>query len=177
MDAPVLLCKACGQTRSRDAFYANYRVCKECIKAKRRADQGQHRGIRSEESLKCAHCGQTQPGSCFRKRDRTCKTCRSEQKKRWHTAHRKHRLLQMRSRLYGMTTDELSELLSSGSCSICGAKEQLHIDHCHQTGAVRGLLCESCNWMLGNARDNPETLARGAEYLKVGAAVPSPPKL
>lgn len=39
------------------------------------------------------------------------------------------------------------------------------IDHDHQTGKIRGLLCRQCNAMLGNARDNSLTLANGILYL------------
>ena len=55
-----------------------------------------------------------------------------------------------------------------GTCAICGAapdKRRLAIDHNHQTGATRGLLCYSCNIMLGYATDDPERLRRAADYL------------
>lgn len=67
---------------------------------------------------------------------------------------------------YNLTETELDVLLSSGTCQICGERvNQLYIDHDHQTGAVRGALCRTCNWMLGMAHDNIEVLARGIEYL------------
>lgn len=40
-----------------------------------------------------------------------------------------------------------------------------HIDHCHETKKVRGLLCGRCNYLLGVAQDNPLVLARAALYL------------
>jgi hypothetical protein len=59
-----------------------------------------------------------------------------------------------------------------GVCAICRVVKDdnysLHVDHCHSSGRVRGLLCAACNTMLGFARDNQETLRRAAEY--VGAA-------
>lgn len=61
-------------------------------------------------------------------------------------------------------------------CKICGKEETtvtkqgevrpLCVDHCHSTGLVRGLLCNHCNSMLGHARDNIETLAKGIAYLE-----------
>jgi hypothetical protein len=42
----------------------------------------------------------------------------------------------------------------------------LEIDHDHQTGRVRGLLCHKCNTMLGMAADNPRWLQKAIEYLK-----------
>jgi hypothetical protein len=43
----------------------------------------------------------------------------------------------------------------------------MHLDHCHQSGQVRGVLCRNCNVALGLMADNPERLRRAAEYLEV----------
>lgn len=59
-------------------------------------------------------------------------------------------------------------------CAICTAAlsepgnggRHTHVDHCHLTGRVRGVLCNHCNLMLGHAKDNPDTLARAAVYLQ-----------
>lgn len=57
-------------------------------------------------------------------------------------------------------------------CAICqtddldGNRSKLCIDHDHETGKVRGLLCFNCNTMLGNAKDKIETLQRAIEYLQ-----------
>jgi hypothetical protein len=72
---------------------------------------------------------------------------------------------------FGITPEEQDALLvSQGSvCAICATdtptKVGWHTDHCHETKAVRGILCHHCNVMLGMARDNPETLLKAAEYL------------
>jgi len=56
-------------------------------------------------------------------------------------------------------------------CAICGTDRPggrgvyWHIDHCHETGRVRGLLCYGCNTLLGAAKDNPETLRSALEYI------------
>ncbi len=56
----------------------------------------------------------------------------------------------------------------NGCCAVCGEAVpygEVHTDHDHKTGEVRGLLCMGCNHMLGRAKDNPDILIRGAEYL------------
>jgi hypothetical protein len=42
----------------------------------------------------------------------------------------------------------------------------LHVDHCHQTGHVRALLCTGCNSGLGAFRDSPERLREAAAYIE-----------
>lgn len=56
-------------------------------------------------------------------------------------------------------------------CAICGTriapdKRGFVIDHDHETRAIRGILCNPCNCMLGMARDRPEVLKSGAAYLE-----------
>lgn len=57
------------------------------------------------------------------------------------------------------------------TCAICGAgldepaTKNTHLDHDHETGAVRGFLCLLCNHGLGHFRDDPALLARAVEYL------------
>ena len=79
---------------------------------------------------------------------------------------------------FGITLDEYNGMLENqgGVCAICGNPERtrhnnsdrirnLAVDHCHETGKVRGLLCTSCNQGLGNFRDNPDYLAKAISYL------------
>lgn len=62
-----------------------------------------------------------------------------------------------------------------GVCVICGKPEsvvrngtvqRLAVDHDHESGKVRGLLCYGCNIMLGGAKDNAGVLISGAAYLR-----------
>ena len=55
-----------------------------------------------------------------------------------------------------------------GCCLICEMEFEKtpHVDHDHETGVVRGLLCGPCNRMLGQARDSSFILKKGAEYLE-----------
>lgn len=73
---------------------------------------------------------------------------------------------------YGITLVEYNEMLFSqgGRCKICGipagaCTSRLHVDHCHRTLKIRGLLCAKCNHMLGASGDRLEVLLAGARYL------------
>ena len=75
------------------------------------------------------------------------------------------------ARRHGMTENDYKEMLAAqdGVCAICGLlpnNKRLFIDHSHETGEVRGMLCNHCNFMLGFALDNAKTLRRGADYLE-----------
>jgi hypothetical protein len=79
-------------------------------------------------------------------------------------------------RRYGLTEADWDTLLiaQAGRCGICrgetpGGKGRWHIDHCHATGKVRGLLCHHCNVGLGNFKDDPDLLRTAIAYL-AGAA-------
>jgi hypothetical protein len=77
---------------------------------------------------------------------------------------------QLKSR-YGITLAERSKMLEDqgGCCAICKSEtpgsKNWHVDHCHVTGRVRGILCQRCNLLLSNATDNPDTLLAAVAYL------------
>ena len=75
--------------------------------------------------------------------------------------------------MYGITVEEYDRMYKScgGRCEICGRAEEdavkgrLHVDHCHDTGVVRGLLCSHCNTALGKFQDSPELLTAAIRYI------------
>lgn len=74
---------------------------------------------------------------------------------------------------YGLTNDEISRILEvqNYKCKICRISEselkrKLAVDHCHETGKVRGMLCGRCNTGLGMFRDNEKYLETSIKYLK-----------
>ena len=89
------------------------------------------------------------------------------------------------SRNYNISLTDYARMFSEqgGVCAICKQPEtaklpgrktgstdlrvrDLSVDHCHETGKIRELLCNSCNHMLGEAKDNIEVLLAGANYLR-----------
>jgi hypothetical protein len=109
-----------------------------------------------------------QPGKCSR-----CRTCESEVKKlRYNPSKQRNKMLVSK---FGITSEQYEELFveQTGACAICGTTEfkysrgrKPHIDHCHETGKVRGLLCGHCNIGIGQFFDNVSLLEKAIIYLK-----------
>lgn len=79
---------------------------------------------------------------------------------------------------FGITLDEYDAMLKKQNfvCAICGEKEtainsktkktvDLSVDHCHETGKIRGLLCSKCNTGLGLFKDSKDLLQKAIDYL------------
>lgn len=75
-------------------------------------------------------------------------------------------------RNYGISLEEFDSILEAqgNACAICHCTESggknWHVDHDHNTGAIRGLLCNSCNTALGHMRDSPAILRAAADYVE-----------
>jgi hypothetical protein len=75
---------------------------------------------------------------------------------------------------YGLSAAGYDDLLAQqgGVCAICQQLDpkgrRLAVDHCHETGRVRGLLCVPCNVGIGNLNDDPERLLAAVAYLQEG---------
>jgi hypothetical protein len=69
---------------------------------------------------------------------------------------------------YGITLVDYNEMLveQDSRCKICNIETTgLVVDHCHNSGEVRGLLCSNCNKGLGLFKDSPERMERAAQYI------------
>jgi hypothetical protein len=79
---------------------------------------------------------------------------------------------------YGTTPEQMDALLAAqgGVCAVCGGLSRsqngssgkvidFHVDHCHETGTIRGMLCSHCNRGIGLFQDDPAILRRAADYL------------
>jgi hypothetical protein len=124
---------------------------------------------------RCPDCGEQKPLEAF-PRNRNCKDGRHPYCKPCHNARTKEskqrlyggsRHYHLRQR-YGIGADEFDELvrLQGGVCAICGRADPEHVDHSHETGEVRGVLCFNCNGGLGQFRDSIDALVAAAAYLE-----------
>lgn len=104
-----------------------------------------------------------------------CKICQHEINSQWRKQNKekvrdqnkKDQLKFKLRHVYKITDYELEKLIqkANGRCMICEKQSALHIDHCHISGQVRGLLCRSCNLAIGLLGDNTNTLKKCIDYL------------
>lgn len=100
------------------------------------------------------------------RRAKKAREARAKSKEPNRKAHRKYIL---RTK-FGLTVSQYQAMLQTqdGKCAICGSpspEKELSVDHCHQTGKVRGLLCNPCNIGIGYMYDDPIRLLSAVKYL------------
>lgn len=103
----------------------------------------------------CNKCKVPRPITEYYKRHSTCKICLRE--RRYESQ-------------YGLSVHHYALMFNEqdGKCAVCRGPLALspHVDHCHTTLRVRGLLCHGCNIGLAGFKDNPENLQAAIHYLK-----------
>lgn len=96
-------------------------------------------------------------------------------KKRWKDKNPEADSIRLREREYGITDSQYQQMFEKqgGKCAICGLvffkgsrKTVAKVDHCHETGIVRGLLCHGCNVGIGFLKDDFFTVIKAASYLR-----------
>lgn len=104
-----------------------------------------------------------------------CKACCSEFSETYHNelycaSCKKVRRHNGNIKKYGIDSEQYEALLlkQGGVCGICkrASNRRLAVDHCHESGEVRGLLCYNCNVGLGLFKDDTVLLSAAIEYLK-----------
>ncbi len=134
----------------------------------------------------CRVCGKEQPLTEYyktgRKNDKNpderhyeCKTCTKARLKDSPSQSPERKRELHLQRAYGITVEEYSARLKQqdNKCACCGTTEAggrhdtsfFVVDHCHDSGKVRGLLCHNCNTALGLLRDDVSTIANLISYL------------
>ena len=120
-------------------------------------------------SKTCPRCGEEKELSAFGKNaakkdglQNYCKQCNSDYQRNWQYIKR-----------YGVTLEDYNEMFNEqdGCCAICGTHQLefeslLNLDHDHDTGKVRELLCSDCNWAIGHAKEDVERLKLMIKYLE-----------
>ena len=109
----------------------------------------------------------------YNRRHSECKICTGERVKARHKENPERTKNNDLKRLYGITLDEHTQMYENqnGVCAICknegdGKWKKLCVDHDHETGRVRQLLCRNCNMVLGQVGDNINLLEEMIKYLQ-----------
>lgn len=129
------------------------------------------------ETKTCSKCGEEKPIDHFYPYRPACKVCLREAQRRLRASRPNyHRASNLKQR-YGMSLDEYHTIIASqnSTCPICEVEisdtlaykgqRPVVVDHNHETGEVRGILCSMCNMMLGHARENTTILYKAIVYL------------
>jgi len=101
----------------------------------------------------------------YRKRN---KERHKENLRKWRKSNKESvRGYQLKS-LYNLSLEDYENLLlkQDNKCQICEKEKKLVVDHCHNSGKVRGLLCYGCNTSLGQFKDDTSLLRRAITYLE-----------
>lgn len=185
MDRVEKRCTLCGEWKPATDFYRASAAtdglqarCKGCHAARVRAYRHRLKRLNSGRQLpsdykkRCPRCELIKSAAEFHRnassRDGLHWVCRECNKKKG--GYGKQLEQRRRFRVYDITGDEVEALLrhQEHSCAICRVAfvgTEFHIDHCHRSGDVRGLLCSRCNTALGLLKDDPVRMASAVRYL------------
>lgn len=172
--------------------YASSGNCVECIAEARGKAKINKRGkssIRSDENqklaLKAVENGFTEyestkpcPSGHYTRYVTTnnCVTCAKERQKNRNDYCRWLRI----KKEYGITKDQVFLMLENqkNECEICKTSllNGYHIDHCHKTNKVRGLLCQKCNQAIGLLKEDESLFFRAAQYIRDNNGIKTVPK-
>jgi hypothetical protein len=127
----------------------------------------------------CKVCGVEKNISDFYAGRKDCKDCKNAAARQWRKDNPENverHLVRMRERTkerrYGITQEQFDQMLvdQNNKCKICDNvfknSKETHIDHCHSTNKVRGLLCNGCNMALGQFMDNTDIMDNAIKYLQ-----------
>lgn len=177
-------CQCCKQIQHINAFNKHKQgrfgietTCKNC-----KAHKKEENVISSSELRRCRECGVVATslndlhifakGSAYKfGRQNWCISCRNNNEK----SISNNNSLEKRVKKFGITVTQYEDMITSqnNSCAICkkhkddftGRGKNFHIDHCHTSGKVRGLLCSNCNTGLGQFKDNVQYLENAIQYV------------
>ena len=184
------VCSKCLEPKQETEFYGAHQWCKVCIRGgkkkayeERRQATGRKRRNAPKDGWKC--CGKCGVWKALPEFKRTptgwahCLKCTTEYSRELHAgkssdpvwaAYRADRARNNHlKRSYNMTVDDFEVMRKEqeGCCAVCGTVcENLVVDHNHETGAVRGLLCQLCNVAVGAVRESAKIAGAVGRYIE-----------
>jgi Recombination endonuclease VII len=126
--------------------------------------KGRPKAIDIGEQRECLKCKELKPRTTEFFEVRTdsragisgvCKLCDKIRRRNWNLKDQ-----------FGGSLEEYQTIMKDAHCAICHTTKKLVLDHCHNKGHVRGVLCTQCNSVLGFAKDDTNVLQSAIEYLE-----------
>ena len=121
----------------------------------------------------CSKCAVELTPEIKKKGRRMCKACYCAYHREWRKKNPDYDRRLSYAKTYGITLEQYDEMFAAqeGRCAICNRpefeqKRRLAVDHDHETGEVRELLCDACNVSLGGFQDDPAVLMAAQAYLR-----------
>ena len=128
---------------------------------------------------RCQRCRRHLKASAYHGQAKSCRECNTAKREKYHASDRGKRAVYASNlKRYGLTMELYELMLAAQSyrCAICGGdngSRRLHVDHNHETGQVRALLCSRCNSVVGHVeqgvdverlRQYVETFRKGEDW-------------
>jgi hypothetical protein len=154
-------CRACSLAQRREHYAANRERIKTIMREKYATDPERFRRVKRESTARTREAVNARQRAWWAARGAQLA---AEQ----HQADPRKRKNFHLKRRYGITIEQYDQMCErqGGACAICHESPKiLYVDHCHVTGQVRGLLCNTCNTAMGSLRDEPLLAYRAALYL------------
>ena len=164
LDGKQSQCKTCFAERARLS-----RVGKPCVTCGGAKESGVPRGARLcfGCAATCSECG-LRPRAKQHRRCKQCIAAADKARKYGEKARLKERVTRIASK-YKVPRDEAARLACATHCAACeklfSRLGEAHVDHCHVTGVVRGVLCFNCNAALGHVNDSVSRLLDLVKYI------------
>ena len=171
-------CRQCQVTDSKSRYSSHPRwrapegkkYCPGCQTIKDLEAFGSNRASHDGKQQYCKPCAVARV-TASRKKD---PTSHRRSSKNWREANLEQHKDAHARRTYGLASGTYARMFEAqkGLCAICEAPplegKRFHIDHCHDTGAIRGLLCSCCNTGIGQLKHSVDLLNKAQAYLLLG---------
>lgn len=144
--------------------------CTKCEKLQCISQYTKDKRLRSGLKSRCRICMKAQHAEWRRQDNQAYNRQRGRD---YYATHKAQRRAYCVARKYNLSIEQWDALYHAqgGCCALCSVdlsslpSKDVHVDHCHTTNKVRGILCSGCNTSLGKLGDTPESIMRAYHYL------------